>query len=78
MHIDPIEQFQIKNLVPLLTVGGHQIAFTNSAAYMLIIIALVTALLVLATARRAVIPGRLQSVAEMSYEFIGTTLRNST
>jgi F-type H+-transporting ATPase subunit a len=77
MHIDPIEQFQIKNLVLLLTVHGHQIAFTNSAVYMLIIIALVSALLIGATARRAVIPGRLQSMAEMTYEFVAATLRNS-
>jgi F-type H+-transporting ATPase subunit a len=78
MHLDPIEQFQIKNLIPILTAGGHQIAFTNSAAYMLIIVALVSLLLIGATASRAIIPGRLQSVAEMSYEFVATTLRNST
>jgi F-type H+-transporting ATPase subunit a len=78
MHLDPIEQFQIKNLIPLLTAGGHQIAFTNSAAYMLLIVVLVSLLLIGATASRAIIPGRLQSAAEMSYEFVATTLRNST
>jgi F-type H+-transporting ATPase subunit a len=78
MHIDPIEQFQIKNLLPLVNVGGHQIAFTNSAAYMLVIIVLVSALLVAATAPRAVVPGRLQGLAEMTYEFVANTLRNST
>ncbi len=77
MQLDPIEQFQIKNLMPMLSMGGHQIAFTNSAAYMLIVVALVSALLIGATAPRAVVPGRLQSVAEMSYEFVATTLRNS-
>ena len=78
MHLDPIEQFQIKNLIPMLTMGGHQIAFTNSAAYMLVIVVLVSLLLIGATASRAIIPGRLQSAAEMSYEFVATTLRNST
>ncbi len=78
MHLDPIEQFQIKNLIPILTAGGHQIAFTNSAAYMLLIVVLVSLLLIGATASRAIIPGRLQSAAEMSYEFVATTLRNST
>lgn len=78
MHIDPIEQFQIRNLIPLLNIGGHQIAFTNSAAYMLIIVALAAALFLAATARRAVVPGRLQSLAELSYEFVATTLRNAT
>jgi len=78
MHLDPIEQFQIKNLLPLLNFGGHQIAFTNSAAYMLLIVVVLSLLLIGATASRAIIPGRLQSVAEMSYEFVATTLRNST
>jgi F-type H+-transporting ATPase subunit a len=78
MHLDPIEQFQIKNLWPLLSLDGHQIAFTNSAAYMLLIVVLLSLLLIGATGTRAIIPGRLQSVAEMSYEFVATTLRSST
>ena len=78
MQIDPIEQFQIKNLIPMLSMGGHEIAFTNSALYMLIVVVVVSALLIGATAPRAVVPGRLQSVAEISYEFVATTLRNST
>ncbi len=78
MHINPIEQFQINNWLLLFNVHGHQIAFTNSAAYMLLIVILVSALFIGATARRAIIPGRLQSVAEMTYEFIAATLRNST
>ncbi len=78
MQLDPIEQFQIKNLIPLLSLNGHQIAFTNSAAYMFVIVGGVSALLIGATAPRAVVPGRLQSLAEVTYEFVATTLRNST
>jgi F-type H+-transporting ATPase subunit a len=78
MHLDPIEQFQIKNIWPLLSVGGHQIAFTNSALYMVLIIALVSWFLIGATAPRALVPGRLQAMAEVTYEFVATTLRNST
>jgi len=77
MTVDPIHQFQIHNLVPILTIGKYQIYFTNSALFMLIIIVLVSALLIGATAPRAVIPGRLQSVAEMSYEFVANTVRSS-
>jgi F-type H+-transporting ATPase subunit a len=64
-------------MVPMVTMGGHQIAFTNSALYMLIIVAVVSTLLIGATARRAVVPGRLQSIAEMSYEFVAKTVRDS-
>ena len=78
MQINPVEQFEIKNLVPMLHMGGHEFAFTNSAAFMLVIVGAVSALLIGATAPRAVVPGRLQSVAELSYEFVANTLRNST
>src|SRR5689334_12950001 len=77
MTVDPIHQFQIHNLVPLFHIGNYEIYFTNSALFMLVIIALVSALLIGATAPRAVIPGRLQSIAEMSYEFVANTVRSS-
>ncbi len=77
MQINPVEQFEIKNFLPIVTVGGHDISFTNSALFMLIIVGGVSALLIGATAPRAVIPGRLQSIAELSYEFVANTLRSS-
>ncbi len=78
MTVDPIHQFQITNLLPMATIGGHQIAFTNSALFMLIIVVSVSALLIGATVPRAVVPGRLQSIAEVSYEFVANTVRSST
>ena len=78
MQVDPIHQFQIKNLMPMLSMGGHHIDFTNSALFMFIIVGVVSALLIGATAPRAVVPGRLQSIAEMSYEFVAHTVRSST
>ena len=78
MTIDPIHQFQIKNLLPVLSLGGHDISFTNSALFMLITVIAVSSLLIGASAPRAVIPGRLQSIAEISYEFVANTVRSST
>ena len=77
MQVDPIHQFEIKDLWRIGSLAGHQIAFTNSALYMFIIVGAVSALLIGATAPRAVVPGRLQSIAEMSYEFVADTLRSS-
>jgi F-type H+-transporting ATPase subunit a len=77
MQINPIEQFEIHNLRPLFSVGGHEFHFTNSAILMLIIVAVVSLLLIGGTARRAVIPGRLQSIAELSYEFVANTVQSS-
>ena len=75
--MDPIHQFQIQNLITFGHIGGHEIAFTNSALFMLIAIAVIAALTIGATSSRALVPGRMQSVAEMSYEFVADTLRSS-
>jgi F-type H+-transporting ATPase subunit a len=77
MQVDPIHQFQIHDLMPMVTMGGHEIAFTNSALFMLIIVAGVSLLMIGASAPRAVVPGRLQSIAELSYEFVANTVRSS-
>jgi F-type H+-transporting ATPase subunit a len=77
MQVDAIHQFEIQDLMPMASMAGHQISFTNSALVMFIIVGLVTVLMVGATAPRAVIPGRLQSIAEISYEFVANTVRAS-
>src|SRR5580704_4063304 len=77
MQVDPIHQFEIKSLAPLATLGGHQFNFTNSALMMFVIVGAVSTLLIGATASRAVVPGRLQSIAEMSYEFVANTVRST-
>src|ERR1700736_6172160 len=77
MQVDPIHQFQIHNMMPLINLGGRQIAFTNSALFMMIIVVGVSALMIGASAPRAVVPGRLQSIAEISYEFVANTVRSS-
>jgi F-type H+-transporting ATPase subunit a len=74
---DPIHQFEIKKIVTLGHIGGQEIAFTNSALFMLIAVAGISLLMLGATARRSVIPGRMQSIAELSYEFITDTIRST-
>src|SRR2546423_14168526 len=75
MAADPIHQFQITKLFTLGHIGGQEIAFTNSSAYMFASVAIIS-LLMLATGRQLV-PGRMQSVAEISYEFVANMLRSS-
>jgi F-type H+-transporting ATPase subunit a len=74
---DPIHQFEIKNLFTVAKVGETEIAFTNSALFMFISLGIIMVLMLGATSRRALVPGRMQSVAELSYEFIANTLRSS-
>jgi F-type H+-transporting ATPase subunit a len=69
IEIQPLHQFEIHRLVPI-HIGGVDVSYTNSALLMTIVVVLVTALLVLGTRKRALVPGRWQSLAEMSYEFV--------
>ena len=72
----PLEQFEIKAIAPI-EVGGLDISFTNSSAAMVATLVLGTALLVLGMSRASVVPGRLQSIAEMSYEFVAGLLSDT-
>jgi F-type H+-transporting ATPase subunit a len=75
MKIDPIHQFNIEPLITLGHIGKHTIAITNSTIYMFVAVGII-GLLMLATGRQLV-PGRMQSVAEISYEFVSTMIRST-
>jgi F-type H+-transporting ATPase subunit a len=72
----PVEQFRIEPLVPI-KLGGLDVSFTNSSLSMVIAVLLVSALLVLSVRRRALIPGRWQSAAEMLYEATANMIRDT-
>jgi len=74
---DPIHQFGINPIFDLGTIGGLHLTFTNSALFMAIAVLLISALLIAGTSARAVVPGRIQSLAEISYEFVANMLRES-
>lgn len=77
MANDPIHQFHINEYFSLGTVGGVEFAMTNSALFMMLTTGATCAFLLLATGSRGLIPTRLQSIAEMAYEFVANTLRDA-
>ena len=77
MAVDPIHQFQIVDFFPVAKIGNVEITFTNSAAFMMLAVAGLTLFLVGATAKRSLVPSRLQSAAEISYEFVASTIRST-
>jgi F-type H+-transporting ATPase subunit a len=74
---DPIHQFEIHKIFTIGHIGGHEIAFTNSSAYMFGIVAVISLLMIGGSAGRHLVPTRFQSLAELSYEFVANTLRDS-
>jgi F-type H+-transporting ATPase subunit a len=77
MATDPIHQFQIVNFFPVAKIGNTEIAFTNSAAYMVAAVAVISIFLIAGAGRRALVPGRIQSVAELTYEFVASTIKST-
>jgi F-type H+-transporting ATPase subunit a len=77
LAVDPIHQFRIVEMFPMVKVGNIDVSFTNSSLLMLIAVAGLTLFLVGATAKKALVPSRLQSSAELMYEFVATTIRST-
>ncbi len=72
----PLEQFAIKRLYEV-HIGSLDVSITNSAVFMFVAIALITAFLTLGMRQHALVPGRWQSMVELSYEFIAKMVRDN-
>src|ERR1044071_913843 len=70
--MDPILQFQIADFFHVGQLGGANIAFTNSALFMAIAVSLIGG-----TMRAQTVPSRMQSAAELTYEFVANMLRST-
>ncbi len=73
---NPLEQFEIKTLVPIY-LGNVDASLTNSGLFMVITVAAVTMFVTLGMRNRSLVPGRWQSMAELSYEFIVGMIRDN-
>jgi F-type H+-transporting ATPase subunit a len=60
-----------------IEIGGLDFSFTNSSAFMVASVVSAGAFLFLSTANRGLVPSRMQSLAEMSYEFVANMLRDA-
>ena len=76
METDFLHQFQINRFLRI-RVEDLDFSFTNSALWMFIAVGAVYALVMVGTRNRALIPGRLQSVVELSYEFVAGLLHEN-
>ncbi|MGI9420256.1 MAG: F0F1 ATP synthase subunit A [Geminicoccaceae bacterium] len=73
---DPMHQFEIQRLIRL-DVFGLDASFTNSSLFMVIAMALITFLTIGGMRGRALVPSRIQSVAELAYEFVANMVRDN-
>lgn len=74
----PLEQFEIRTLIPLPTNPGTiDLSVTNSTLWMLFGIGTAILVLTAATRRLTLVPGGMQSFGEMGYEFISKMVRDA-
>lgn len=73
---DPMHQFLVTK-IGQFNIGGLDVSFTNSSLWMILAVALVGLFTTLSMSGRAMVPGRLQSVSELAYEFIANMLREN-
>lgn len=74
----PLDQFRIQPLAelpPLL--GQYNIDFTNSSLFMVLATAITILFMTMGMRGRALVPGRWQSMVELSYSFIAATVRDN-
>lgn len=71
--IDPMHQFEVQSIADMFNIGGHQIAFTNSAVWMIAAAALLW-IFMLGGMKRHVVPGRWQMAVEGFTGFIDKLL----
>lgn len=67
----PIEQFQVKPIIPVIN-------FTNSSLFMIGAAAVIVGGLLIAIRKKSLVPGRAQSVAEILHDFVANTLTDTT
>ncbi|GBE43755.1 ATP synthase subunit a [bacterium BMS3Bbin10] len=73
---NPMLQFEIKRFVKL-DLFGLDASFTNSSLFMVIAVFLISLLTIWGMRGRALVPTRMQSVAEISYEFVANMVRDN-
>src|ERR1700712_1645335 len=68
-----MEQFKVQPIIPL-HIGHYDISFTNQSLVMCVVVLAITLFFAAASMSRQMVPGRLQSMAELSYEFVGNMI----
>jgi F-type H+-transporting ATPase subunit a len=69
MEESPLHQFELQNWIPI-SLGGLDISINKAVVFMWIVVFLAAVLMVIAGSARKLVPGKLQSIAEMMVDFI--------
>ena len=71
--IDPMHQFEVQTIADMFSIGGQQIAFTNSAMWMIAAFVALW-LFMLGGMKQQLVPGRWQAMVETFTDFIDSMM----
>jgi F-type H+-transporting ATPase subunit a len=79
VKLNPMEQFTVRPIGPEwhLPYRYFTLAFTNQALWMSIVVGAASLFMLVAVSSPKLIPGRLQSTAELAYEFVANMIRSA-
>ena len=66
----PLAQFEVHPLLALPDIAGVNMSLTNSSFMMLVGVVVATLFFALSMRRQSMVPGRMQSLAEVTYQFV--------
>ncbi len=76
MEESPLHPFELHNWVPI-SLGGLDISINKAVVMMWVVVSLVTVLMVMAGSARKLVPGKLQSLAEIMVDFIRSMIMDT-
>ena len=76
MDESPLHQFELHNWIPI-SLGGLDISINKAVVFMWVVVSLAAVLMVMAGSARKLVPGKLQSVAEMMVDFIRSMIMDT-
>lgn len=73
----PLAQFEVHSLIPMPELAGYNIDFTNASLFMALASFGVYLFLSMGMSGRALVPGRWQSLVELTYSFVANTVKDN-
>ena len=77
MATNPMHQFNVYKIGPEIKINGIDLSFTNASLFMLLSAVFILLFLLFGTKEKKIIPGKIQLISEMLYNFIGKMINDT-
>ncbi len=77
MANNPMQQFTVHKIGPEIKIAGIDLSFTNASLFMIISASIILAFLYLGSRERNIIPGKVQLLTELTYNFVAKMISDT-